>query len=165
MHRVCITILAASLGLVAGCGGDPSKTGDRERGATAAPIAAAGPTVRVTGRVTYQGAPVEGAFLILSSKTTGDVPDLAPGALFSDASGAFAVDAPVDVYDVLAVTTDGLVAEASLDLTAGSPAPLDLTLKEVDLDPGSLGPNTLMRLLSGGGPLEPDASLLSEDDQ
>lgn len=161
MHRVSLFLVSLVALVGAGCGGGSSKTGDRA--AATAAIASAVPTVRVTGRVTHQGAPVEGAFLILASKATGEAPDLAPGSLFSDATGAFTVDAPADVYDVLAVTTDGLVAEGTVDLTAGSVSGLDLALAVVDVDPSALGPGTLQRLLSAG-PLDADASLLTEDD-
>jgi hypothetical protein len=168
MHRLSFSALVVLAGaLVAGCDGSSSKSSDRASATapitSSAPTTPGVPTARVTGRVTHQGAPVAGAFLILASTTTGETPDVAPGSLFSDASGAFAVDAPLDVYDVIAVTTEGLVAEARLDLSTGAAATLDLHLAPVAVDPSAIGPGTLQRLLSAG-PLEPDASLLTEDD-
>ncbi len=171
MHRLSFSALVVLAGaLVAGCDGSSSKSSDRASATAPITSSASGvpgtpgvPTARVTGRVSHQGAPVAGAFLILASTTTGETPDVAPGSLFSDASGAFAVDAPLDVYDVIAVTTEGLVAEARLDLSSGAAATLDLHLAPVAIDPSAIGPGTLQRLLSAG-PLEPDASLLTEDD-
>lgn len=166
MHRVSLSCLALLLAVAgAGCDGS-SKASDRA--AAAAPIVSssatpAAPTVRFTGRVTHRGVPVEGAFLVLSSRSSGEAPDVAPASLFTDAAGAFVVDAPADAYDVLAVTTDGLVAEATLDLTGGPGAPLDLALSRVDVDPSAIGPGALQRLLSAG-PLDADPSLLTEED-
>lgn len=165
MRRVTIYTLGLSLALLgAGCGGSSSSSSDRA--AAVAPVVSAAPvvpTARVTGRVTHQGAPAGGAFLILASRGTGDAADVDPASLFTDASGAFAIDAPLDDYDVIAVTADGLVAEARLDLTGGAPATLDLSLGLPAIDVGAIGPGTLQRLLSAG-PLNPDASLLTEED-
>lgn len=150
--------LAPVVLLVTGCG-EPGKSSDR--GATAAAItSSAGATV--AGRVTYQGAPVEGAFLVLASRTTGETPDLLPAGLFSDAAGTFTIRGlPADRYDVI-VVADGLVGEAALDLTTGGAPPLDVTLVPAEVAASDLSVGTLERLL-GAGRLDPDESLLSEE--
>ncbi|MCO5165271.1 MAG: hypothetical protein M9894_02730 [Planctomycetes bacterium] len=150
MRRLVASLLVPLALLAAGCDGG-GKTHDRPA-----------PGVRASGQVTHQGAPVEGAFVILASRATGEAPDLPAAGLFTDATGAYLVHAPADVYDVVVVHPDGLVGEGALDLSAG-PATLDVTLREAETDPTTLGPGALQRLLSMGS-LEADPSLLSEED-
>jgi hypothetical protein len=152
LSRVVLSIVL----LVTGCGGS-SKPSDRA--ATAAAIASG---ATVAGRVTHQGAPVEGAFVVLASRTTGETPDLLPAGLFSDAAGTFSIGGlPADRYDVI-VVADGLVGEAALDLTTGSAPPLDVTLVPAEVAATDLQGGALERLL-GAGRLDPDLSLQSED--
>ncbi|MBX3472253.1 MAG: carboxypeptidase regulatory-like domain-containing protein [Planctomycetes bacterium] len=152
MRRVACTLVLPLALLVAGCDGG-GKAHDR---------AAVAPGVLASGQVTHQGAPVEGAFVILASRTTGEAPDLPASGLFTDAGGAFSIHAPGDVYDVVVVHPDGLVGEGTLDLGAG-PATLDVVLREAETDASKIGPGALQRLLSLGS-LEADPSLLSEED-
>jgi hypothetical protein len=153
MLRVSLCLLALVL---AGCGGGSGKTSDRAT--TAAAIGSAS----VGGRVTHQGAPVEGAFVVLASQTTGEAPDVGPAALFTDAAGTFSIAGlPADRYDVV-VVGDGLVGEATLDLTSGGAPPLDVTLVPAEVAAQDLQGGALERLL-GAGPLDPDLSLVSEE--
>lgn len=110
---------------LAGCDGSDRPT---EVGSTVAAVASAAPTL--TGRVTHEGAPVADAVVVLASRTTGEAPDLDPASLLTGADGRFALAAPADAYDVL-VVGDGLVAEATADLTRG-PASLDVALRALD---------------------------------
>src|SRR5688572_26427735 len=88
----------------AGCDGS-SKSSDRATAAAAVTSSA----VPYSGRVTHQGAPVEGAVVVFASRTTGEAPDLPPASLFTDATGRFQIPAlPRDVYDVVVVGPDGL---------------------------------------------------------
>lgn len=155
MPRLPVLLLAALA--LAGCGGGSSKPSDR-----AATAAAVGSSAHAVGRVTHQGAPVERAFVVLASTTTGEAPDVLPDALFTDAAGTFSIAGlPADRYDVV-VVRDGLVGQATLDLTAGGAPPLDVVLVPAEVAASDLRGGALERLL-GAGSLDPDPSLLSEE--
>jgi hypothetical protein len=159
MPRVLASFFAlTALALaVAGCDGSGS---DRSHATTSA--AATTPVQRATGRaVDASGAPVEGAFVVLASRTTGEAPDLDVGTLFTDAAGNFTVgNVPVDEYDVVVVSPE-LVGEGTLDLRAGVPAPMTVSMRPIEVAAQDLQSGSLSRIL-GPRPFEVDESLQSD---
>lgn len=162
MQRVLATLFALTALAFAGC--DGSSDNRSHAATTAAPATSASTThgLRATGRVIdASGAPVEGAFVVLASRTTGDAPDLDVGSLFTDAAGNFTVgNVPPDLYDVVVVSPE-LVAEGTLDTRSGVPAPLTLTTRPIEVAAQDLQNGSLSRIL-GPRPFEVDESLQSD---
>jgi len=136
-------VLPFALVVAVGCGGDPGASSPRPALA-AAPPAPASPAPAeappapaeavVRGSLRTADGPAAGAFLVFASETTGEAPDVDPARLFADADGAFALDLPVDAYEVVAVDQRGRSARARIDIRSG-PARLDLVL---EADPAAL---------------------------
>ncbi len=159
MQRVLASIFALTALAFAGCDSGEQRA---HSASTAAAVTSTQPTQRATGRVVDpSGAPVEGAFVVLASRTTGDAPDLDAGTLFTDAGGNFTVgNVPVDHYDVVVVSPE-FVAEGTLDLRAGVPAPMTLTMRPIEVAAADLQNGSLSRIL-GPRPFEVDESLQSD---
>lgn len=157
MPRVLASLFALLALASAGCDGS-----DNRSHSSATTAAAATPVQRATGRaVDASGAPVEGAFVVLASRTTGDAPDLDVGTLFTGASGNFTVgNVPVDLYDVVVVSPE-LVGEGTLDLRAGVPAPMSVSMRPIEVAAADLQSGSLSRIL-GPRPFEVDESLQSD---
>ena len=115
--RVSAYILAFSL-LAVGCEGQKNPL---PPGAVTAPARAE----PVSGLVTYAGEPVAKAFLVVTALSTGEVPGVDVEQLFTDADGRFALDLPVDDYELQAVGPEGRTARL---LTNGQRTELSLAL-------------------------------------
>ncbi len=112
--------------VLAGC----SDGGSSSSRAQATPATQTAPDrTELTGRVLEDGAPVEGAVLIVSSVDTGLVPETVdPESMFSDAVGAFRIEVDPGRYRVLAIGPTGSQSDVEFEVGQETvPVELNLT--------------------------------------